>query len=187
MNKFDYISEQLWKSYSDKVCYYFKSRMENNLLACDLMQDTFHKVLTNKKKLAEIQNHEAWIFQIARNTLIDYSRKKKEEKLDNLEIPDDQSSIIDSTSEFDEVSECLYELIDEYSQEDENYLREVFTKTLSQKEAAQALDIPYTTFKSRVQKARKIIINEFNVRCCHLKYNDQNKIIGCTPVRNELV
>jgi len=161
--------------------------MEDDLLACDLMQDTFHKILTNKKKLTEIQNHEAWIFQIARNTLIDYSRKKKEEKLDNVEIPDEQPSIIAPTSELGEVIECLYQLIDEYSPKDEIFLREVFTNALSQKEAAEALDISYSTFKSRVQKARKTIINEFKVRCCHLKYNSHNKIIGCTLVRSELV
>lgn len=176
------MTEQLWKSYSDKVCHYFKKRMDIELLACDLMQDTFHKVLTNQDKLDRVRNHEAWIFQIAHNTLIDYTRKKKEGTLDDLEIPDEQSSIEEHPSEIDEISECLYELIDEYTQENQDILWDVFTKSLSQKEAAQALNIPYSTFKSRVQKARKVIRSEFEKRCCHLKYNDQNEIVGCTPL-----
>ncbi len=155
--------------------------MDNELLACDLMQDTFHKVLANQDKLDRVRNHEAWIFSIARNTLIDYSRKKKEDALDNLDIPDQQSSMEEQPSEMDEISECLYELIDEYTQEEQDILWDVFTKSLSQKEAAQALDIPYSTFKSRVQKARSVILSEFEARCCHLKYNHEGQIIGCTP------
>lgn len=177
------MTEQLWRSYSDKVCHYFKKRMNNELLACDLMQDTFHKVLANQDKLDRVRNHEAWIFSIARNTLIDFSRKKKEDTLENLDIPDEQSfNNEEASSEIEKITECLYELIDEYTQEEQDILWDVFTKSLSQKEAAQTLDIPYSTFKSRVQKARSAILSEFEARCCHLKYNREGQIIGCTPV-----
>lgn len=176
------MTEELWRTYSDKVCYYFKKRMGKKELACDLMQDTFHKILANQDRLDRIQNHEAWIFRIARNTLIDYTRKKKEDSLDDLEIRDEQSVIEEQRSEIEEISECLYELIEEYTRQEQDILWDVFTKSLSQKEAAQALDIPYSTFKSRVQKARKVILSEFEQRCCHLKYNNENQIVGCTPV-----
>lgn len=156
--------------------------MDKEGMACDLMQDTFYKVHTNQDKLDRVRNHEAWIFRIARNTLIDYTRKKKEKLIDDLEIRNEQSSIEKQTSEIEEISECLYELIDEYTREEQDILRDVFTKSLSQKEAAQALDISYSTFKSRVQKARSIILSKFEERCCHLKYNNQNEIVGCTPV-----
>lgn len=176
------MTEQLYKSYSEKVCYYLLDQVGKREVAKDLTQDTFNKVLRNKQKLGKVNNHEAWIFRIARNTLIDYTRKKKEDTLDDLEIRDEQSFIGEQPSEIEEVSECLHELIDEYTQKEQDILRDVFTKSLSQKEAAQTLDIPYSTFKSRVQKARKVILSEFEERCCHLKYNDQNEIVGCTPV-----
>lgn len=176
------MTEQLWRIYSDKVCHYFKRRMDKDELACDLMQDTFHKVLTNEDKLERIRNHEAWIFRIARNTLIDYTRKKKEGALADRQIPDDKADIEKNLSEIEEISECLQELIEEYTQQEQDILRDVFTKSLSQKEAAQALDIPYSTLKSRVQKARKEIHRTFKKRCCHLKYSQQGQIIGCSPV-----
>lgn len=176
------MTEQLWKTHSDKVCHYFRKRIKNEELACDLMQDTFHTILTTEDKLNRVQNHEAWIFRIARNSLIDYTRKKKEESLDDLEIRAEESTIEEQSSEIEEISKCLYELIEEYTQQEQDILWDVFTKSLSQKEAAQVLDIPYSTFKSRVQKAREVIISEFKKRCCHLKYNEQNEIIGCTSV-----
>lgn len=174
--------EQLWRAYSDKVCNYFKKRMDSNVLACDLMQDTFQKVFVNQQKLDRIDNHEAWIFRIARNTLIDYTRKKKEKTFGDLIIPDEREELTGDTSVVEEISECLYELIEEYGSEEQEPLLDIFTKSLSQKEAAQALDIPYSTFKSRIQKARKEIVDEFKRRCCQLKYNNKGEIIGCVPV-----
>lgn len=156
--------------------------MNNNGLACDLMQDTFQKVFTNQQKLEHINNYKAWIFQIARNTLIDYTRKKKEKTVGDLVVVDEREELTEGTSEIEDISQCLYELIEEYNPEEQELLLDVFTKTLSQKEAAQAVDIPYSTFKSRVQKARKEIVDEFERRCCQLKYNNRGEIIGCISV-----
>lgn len=171
---------QLYNKYSDKVCHYLNKRIGEKDVACDLMQDTFQKVVHNQDKLSNIDNHEAWIFRIARNTLIDYTRKKKEEPLKETQILKDDSAE-KNTSEIEVISKCLHELIEEYSDNEQDILFDVFTKSISQKEAAKYLDIPYSTFKSRVQKARKTIVSEFEKRCCHLKYNREGQIIGCGP------
>lgn len=179
------MTEILWQKYSDKVCYYFQKRLDEKYMACDLMQDTFQKVFSNEKKLEHIQNYESWIFHIARNTLIDYTRKKKEESLDNLSIPSETDSKEFKESEIEGISQCLKELIEEYSKEEHDILLDVFEESLSQKEASKHLNIPYSTFKSRVQKARKEIVNQFNKRCCRLKYDANNQIIGCTPLNGK--
>lgn len=174
---------QLWREYSDKVCNYFKRRVHERELACDLMQDTFQNVLASRDSLNEVQNHEAWIFRIARNRLIDYSRKKREDRLGESVLPGGDEHTADSGSEIEKISECLQELIREYSPEEQDVLYRVFTKSLSQKEAAAYLDLPYSTFKSRVQKARREIISRFQDRCCRLKHNRDGDIIGCAPLR----
>jgi len=176
------MTEHLWQTYSDRVCRYFQKRLDQKHMACDLMQDTFQKVLRNEEKLERIRNYESWIFRIARNTLIDYTRKKKEDSLDDLSILDERESGDVQESGVDGISQCLEELIEEYSKEDQDILLEVFKKSLSQKEAAKHLNIHYSTFKSRVQKARKEIVTQFNRRCCHLKYDSNSQIIGCQPL-----
>lgn len=175
------MTEQLYKNYSDKVCHYLNKRVDKKEIACDLMQDTFQKVLDNEEKLEKVHNPEAWIFRIAYNTLVDYTRKKKEAPLNNSQIPD-QKEVNETITDIEAISQCLYDLIEEYSDDDQEILLDVFTKSLSQKEAAKHLDIPYSTFKSRVQKARKVILSEFEKRCCHLKYDEKGQIIGCNPV-----
>lgn len=173
---------QLWREYSDKVCNYFKRRVNERELACDLMQDTFQNVLSSRDALDEVRNYEAWIFRIARNRLIDYSRKKREDRLGEGALPGGEEQPSESRSEIEGISECLQELIREYSPEEQEILFRVFTKSLSQKEAAKYLDVPYSTFKSRVQKARREIINRFQDRCCRLKYNREGDIIGCASL-----
>lgn len=173
------MTSQLYKKYSDKVCHYLNKRIGKKAVACDLMQDTFQKVLQNEQKLNTVRNPEAWIFRIAKNTLIDYTRKKKEDSLNDLQISAD-TDYQEQKSDVEVISECLHELIEEYSDEEQEILKDVFTKSLSQKEAAKSLDIPYSTFKSRVQKARSVILSEFQKRCCRLKYNQQGEIIGCS-------
>ncbi|WP_440999905.1 RNA polymerase sigma factor [Fodinibius sp. SL11] len=176
------MTEHLWQTYSNRVCRYFQKRLDQKYMACDLMQDTFQKVFTNEEKLEGIGNYESWIFRIARNTLIDYTRKKKEDSLDDLSISADTRFKDAQKSEIEEISKCLMELIEEYSREEQDVLLKVFKKSLSQKEAAKHLNIPYSTFKSRVQKARKEIVIQFNRRCCQLKYDSNNQIIGCDPL-----
>ena len=173
------MTEQLWIEHSDRICNYFRKRTGDRALSCDLMQDTFKKVLDNQEQLENIENHRAWLYRIARNRLIDYTRKKKEDSLPESTIPGNNDDDEKGQSNIDQIAECLYQLIEEYDEREQKILTKVFQKSLTQKEVAQYLDIPYSTLKSRVQKARKQIIKEFNERCCRLKYDQKGKIIGC--------
>jgi RNA polymerase sigma-70 factor (ECF subfamily) len=80
------------------------------------------------------------------------------------------------------IAECLYELINEYDKDERELLLSVFSKSMTQKEMAKYLNIPYSTLKSRIQKARGQILNDFRSRCCTLQHNSKGEIIGCTPV-----
>lgn len=173
------ITEKLWIEHSNRICNYFKKRTGDRALSCDLMQDTFHKVLDSQDKLERVENHQAWLYRIARNRLIDYTRKIKEESLNDTTVPAADNYGEVNESNIEDISECLDQLIREYDEMEQEILLKVFQKSLTQKEVAEYFNIPYSTFKSRVQKARKQIVNEFNERCCRLKYNRDGNIIGC--------
>lgn len=173
---------KLWETYSDQVFYYLNKRINDDEVARDLLQDTFQKVWVHKERLDQVENPKAWLFNIARNTLIDYTRKRKEEPTDDFTVlaANDETAVSKSVAEG--IAECLYGFIDEYEGVDREVLLKVFTKSLSQKEASQYLDIPYSTLKSRIQKAREEILNKFQAHCCKLNYNRHGEIIGCSPV-----
>lgn len=147
-----------------KLLFYLYKQIGEEETARDLLQDTFQKVLTQKKNLNQIKNRKAWIFNIARNTLIDYTRKKKEESQSDFIIPAEENHSI-SGSLTSCLAQCIYRIIDEYENLDSNILINVFTDLWTQKEAANRLNIPYSTLKSRIQKARKSIAQGANSNC----------------------
>lgn len=175
---------ELWDAYSSQVFHYINKRVNDGKVAEDLLQDTFQKVLAHSERLDEVNNRKAWLFSIARNTLIDYTRKIKEQPIGEVVIAGESGEPSTFQTAAESIAACLYEIIDEYEGVDKEILLEVFTKSLSQKEASQYLEVPYSTLKSRIQKAREEIVNEFHARCCRLQYNSHGEIIGCKPVRS---
>lgn len=55
----------------------------------DLVQDTYMKVINNIKNYQN-KNINNWLFTIAKNTALDYVKKKKESKIDDISIIPDR-------------------------------------------------------------------------------------------------
>lgn len=175
--------DKYWKRYSDKLFNFLHKRIRNEEVARDLLQDTFYKALLNREYLSqEVENPEAWLMSIARNTLIDYTRKKKEIHIDDLRMIASGDFTNEKARLVEGISECLYELINEYDKDERELLLSVFTKSMTQKEMARYMGIPYSTLKSRIRKIRDQILSDFRSRCCTLQHNSKGEIIGCTPV-----
>ena len=172
-----------WNQYREKILNFLRSRVSDDELAKDLTQDIFVKVLQNQNRLEEIENLDSWIFTIARNRLIDHTRKKKEQILEDEDVADNEREIDKINQLVNEISDCLMQFIEEYEGVDNQLLISIFSGETSQKEAAKELDIPYSTLKSRVQKAREVIFNRFIEECCTLIYDKDGNIINCEPVK----
>ncbi|MDE7106252.1 MAG: sigma-70 family RNA polymerase sigma factor, partial [Anaeroplasmataceae bacterium] len=67
------------------------SKIPNRFIIEDLIQDTYVKV-TKMISNYDAKNFRSWIYTIAKNTALDYLKKKKEASLDNLEILPDMKS-----------------------------------------------------------------------------------------------
>lgn len=177
--------EKYWNAYSDKLFFFLNKRIKNREVARDLLQDTFQKALLNKSQIQTLDNPEAWFMSIARNTLIDYTRKKKEVAIADIQMINSKDFNSAKSCLVEGIAECLHDLIEEYDKDKQELLLNIFTKSMTQKEMAQSMDIPYSTFKSRIQKARERILTEFKARCCTLHRNSDGEIIGCSPVEKK--
>jgi RNA polymerase sigma-70 factor (ECF subfamily) len=71
---------QIYKALLEKVYGYFYYRVKQKEIAEDLTQECFLKILKNLKMYEEQEaSFSAWVFTIARHTVIDHFRQKKEE------------------------------------------------------------------------------------------------------------
>jgi RNA polymerase sigma factor (sigma-70 family) len=64
--------------FNDVYRYVFVKTGSNKWDTEDIVSETFRKSHEKFHQLQDVQNQKAWLFAIARNTIVDYYRKKKE-------------------------------------------------------------------------------------------------------------
>ncbi|MGQ1787549.1 MULTISPECIES: sigma factor [unclassified Saccharicrinis] len=74
------ITKKIWDNFSLQLLGFIKSRVHNNVVAEDILQDVFIKIHLKKDLLKENDKITSWVYQITRNSIIDYYRKVKPEK-----------------------------------------------------------------------------------------------------------
>jgi RNA polymerase sigma factor (sigma-70 family) len=107
------------KAYSRRLMGFIRKRVTNEADAEDILQDVFYQLLGNKEPIDQIT---AWLFTVARNKIIDRSRKKKPLELDGL------------FSEMDDeaMSDWMELIMDDSSNPETIYLRNLFRETLKE-------------------------------------------------------
>lgn len=75
---------EAYDTYNDDIFRFCIVKVRNRDIALDITQDTFTKTWEYLSADKEIDNMRAFLYQVARNAIIDWSRKKKSESLDAL-------------------------------------------------------------------------------------------------------
>ncbi len=143
--------------------YNFVYRLSGNAdEANDIAQEVFVKVWKNLKKFDPKQNFRTWIFSIARNTTIDYFRKKKSIPFGDMEIGEDTSfedSLADDEMLPDEIFEqkelgtFLEKSLQTLSPEERAIILLHDKEDLTFEEMAKVLKKPMNTVKSQYRRA----------------------------------
>lgn len=79
----------LFSIYLDPVYLFVKKMIGNEEDSRDVAQETFIKIWKNLYKYDERKKFSTWIFQIARNSAIDYLRKKRVLNFSDIQIDDE--------------------------------------------------------------------------------------------------
>ena len=151
--------ECLFNRYRDSIYQYYAQRIGASDDLDDLLQEIFIKVFINMERYDEQYTFGQWIYAIARNTFIDYVRKRR----DNISIdllpssvpappataPSPEEKII-GMQQRAQIELYLQKLTPQYRKLIE--LR--FMKEYSYEEIASALAIPIGTVKTQIHRAR---------------------------------
>lgn len=166
----------IWRDFNDELFGFIKARVNNLDTAQDILQEVFIKIHQSSNKLSNEDKLASWVYQITRNTIIDYYRKKM------LPISDD--SIFQEAVEEESDSSlnpqfinCLMPFINQLPEKYSGALNKTIYGDLSQKEYAQELNISYTAVKSRVQRARQQL-KELFTQCCDIQTDNYGNIIS---------
>jgi RNA polymerase sigma-70 factor (ECF subfamily) len=159
--------EALWKEYHDALRRFIQKRIGDESAIDDLLQDIFVKVHSRIDTLKDSTRVRSWLYQITRNTIIDYYRShKRMEKLpEDLSMPEkaDQKTMKELTG-------CVRPMIERLSEPYRKALILSELEGLTQKEVSQKLGISLPGTKSRVQRGREKL-KDLMMECCHLEFD----------------
>jgi RNA polymerase sigma-70 factor (ECF subfamily) len=170
---------QLYRQFHQRLLLFIRSRVSDRDEAEDILHDVFLKIHRNIDSLRDEEKFEGWMFQIARNAIVDYYRSRKPDAEGDAtsEIPDDKQELNASERLAPSVREFVEQLPEPYREA----IRLVEFEKVSQKELAERLRISVSGAKSRVQRARAML-RDMLMRCCHFEFDRFGAILDYHPI-----
>ncbi len=166
-------TETLWVSFNQRMRVYISKRVDDQEDVEDLLQDLFIKIHTNLHTVRDQGQILIWLYQTARNLVIDYYRSKRT----TLPLPESLVSE-DSPIELDafqELASGLGEMIDCLPEIYRVALVEVELNAIPQSKLAVELNLSVSGAKSRVQRGRTML-RKILWDCCHFELDKQNRV-----------
>lgn len=166
--------QQVWKEYHVRLYAFILKRVGDKFLAEDLLQDIFLKIQSKSHTIQSDDKIQSWLYQISRNTIIDYFRThKKVEKLPESIASESEQQVDITRYEF---SQCLMPMIQNLPSPYREAILESEINGLKQKEVAQIQNISLSGAKSRIQRGRSML-KDMLLECCHIELDHKGRII----------
>ena len=169
-------TNEIWEDFKEPLKRFIASHVQNEYDAEDILQEIFFKVHSHIGCLKEEGKLRAWVFQIARNAVMDHYRRQKA-GAQMSEIPEDIiNEPVEIIDEDQDITMCLRSMI--------NYLPEKYSQAillsefegLTQRELAEKLGLSLSGAKSRVQRARKEL-KGILMECCQFEFDRFGNIL----------
>lgn len=167
--------ESIWEQMSARLKHFILKRVEDEAAADDLLQEVFLRVHQKMDQLKDSEKIEQWIFQIARNVIIDHyrSRPKVSPLSEKIGEPGDLAEDPDAVAE---LSDSIYQMVNELPEPYREALLLTEYRGLSQQQLAGQLGISVSGAKSRVQRARQKIKDDL-LACCHFEFDRYGRVV----------
>jgi RNA polymerase sigma-70 factor (ECF subfamily) len=161
--------------FSAKLRAFIRRRVRDDATADDLAQETMLKVFRSRTALRDGQRLEAWLYRIARTTLIDFYRRQRP----GAELPANLAA--ESAEPADEVTAAMTRSLRIFLEELPEAYREPVRlaefEGLPLAKIALRMGLSLTAVKSRVRRGRAMLKKKLQ-DCCRLEFDRMGKIIG---------
>ncbi|WP_135075899.1 sigma-70 family RNA polymerase sigma factor [Terasakiella sp. SH-1] len=159
---------EIWQNHRQLLIAWLSKQGLNQADGEDLTQDILFKAWQKQDQLQQEENLKAWLFGIARNRLIDHFRQKQ---IPLSEFLTDETD----TAPLQEMEGCLEPFINDLPEKEQALLRHIDLAHVRQKDYAEAQNIPYSTLKSQLKKARQLLAKRYQ-QCCHMEFDPKGRV-----------
>ena len=169
-------TEEIWDLISTRVRSFILKRVSDEQIADDLLQETFMRIHKKLGDLDDKQRITPWVFQIARNLVVDYYRSKSREAAD---VADElEASADEEEQNLNElVSGWLSKMISKLPESYRDAVELYELKGIPQQKIADQLGISLSGAKSRVQRGREKL-KSMLFECCSFQKDRCGNVIG---------
>jgi RNA polymerase sigma-70 factor (ECF subfamily) len=160
----------LWTEFAGRLRAFVARRVPPGIEPDDVVQEVFLRVMRHLPSLRDADRIDAWLFQIARNTLHDAMRvrQRRDGRTEALEIDlPDETSVEDVRAAEAELAPCLTAMVARLGEPYRQAIELTSLGGLSQAEAAKRAGVSFSGMKSRVQRAR-VQLKAMLLRCCEI-------------------
>lgn len=174
-------TEIVWERFSSRLLGFIRNRVADPHEADDLLQEVFLKIHTRADTLQDEERLTGWVFQIARNTIIDHYRARVPwVELDDaiLNIPQEESDFPAADPEA-RLAAGLGEMLECIPEKYRLAVRMSELEGLRQDEVATRLGLSLSGAKSRVQRGRALL-KQALLDCCHFEFDRRGRVMGYT-------
>ena len=177
-------TEEVWESLSAKLRGFIRSRVEDGQTAEDLLQETFLRIHQRIETLGDEERLASWVFQIARNLIVDHYRTrgriKSSPEADSETASEPSSS--ETVNENEVVAGWLPAVIAGLPEAYRDAVRMYELQGVSQTEIAGKLGLSLSGAKSRVQRGRDKL-RQVLEQCCAFGLDRRGNVLKWKPRR----
>ncbi len=175
-------TEDIWKVYQPRLSTFIHRHITETADVDDVLQEVFVKIHTHVASLRDEEKLQSWIYQIARNAIMDYYRHQKRNlSLATVRKTEENDTIFDDVAR--ELAPCIREMVEQLPEKYRQALLLTEYEGLTQKELSVRLGISFSGAKSRVQRAREQL-KDMLLACCNFQFDHLNHVIDYQPRAN---
>ncbi len=166
--------EEIWREYHTRLHAFIRSRVGDASDAEDILQDVFLRIHSRVRTLEDGTRLQSWMYQIARNAIVDYYRARKT----TAKLPESLTSPEPDAAEEarQDIARCFSPLIESLPE----HYREAVTMSeiegLTQQEVAERQGLSLSGAKSRVQRGRAMVKDAL-LQCCQLEFDQRGRMV----------
>ena len=167
-------TDEIWNRYHSNLLTFIRKRVNDKDAAEDILQDVFVRIYSRIDTLENRSKLESWLYQITRNSIIDFYRSRKPMK----ELPEWLAQPQASREETNrrELSSCLAPMIQQLPEKYSHAVQLSEIEGETQSEIAEKENISLSGAKSRVQRGRALLKTMLH-DCCKVEINAMNQIV----------
>jgi RNA polymerase sigma-70 factor, ECF subfamily len=171
-------TDEVWEIFHRRLYRFIYNRVEDPQDAEDLLQEVFLRVHTRLEDLRDQERLAPWLYQIARNAVSDYYRRKRT----TVELTEQFPAAVEQTAP-DPAAEIASGLEEMIASLPDPYRETVMLSEiqgLNHKDIAARLGLSLSGVKSRVQRGRELLRRDL-WECCHFEFDRRGHLIYYEP------